>query len=165
MRYVVILLLAGLTLIGCTTVSRQSPPGTEQGAQAPAPTAPEREDVVRVPAQTGSAVIALLARARQRVDAGDLPGAGAELERALRIEPENAVLWHYLARLRLNQSRWQQAEQLAERSNALAGDNRRLQRDNWRLIAYVRERAGDAPGADRARQRAEQLAADLPPDE
>ena len=156
-RYALIL-LGGLLVVGCTTLPRQTPPEAEEGTQAPAP---EREDVVRVPAHTGTAVIALLARARQRVDAGDLPGAGAELERALRIEPENAVLWHYLARLRLNQSRWQQAEQLAERSNALAGDNHRLRRDNWRLIAYVREQAGDSGGAEQARRRAEALSSDL----
>lgn len=155
-RYALIV-LAGLTAFGCSNMPWQQSEETKKSN----PPAAQQEEVVRVAPQTGRAVIALLASARSRVDAGDLEGAGAELERALRIEPENAVLWHYLARLRLNQQRWQQAEQMAERSNALAGDNRRLRRDNWRLISYVRGRAGDSRGAESARQRAEQLTAEL----
>src|SRR5688572_24486501 len=35
--------------------------------------------------------------------------ASAALERALRIEPDNAFIWHYLARLRLSEGEHRQA--------------------------------------------------------
>ena len=108
----------------------------------------------RVESGTSRAVLSLLAEARKRVDAQDLEGAGAYLERALRIEPRNAVIWHYLARLRLNQGREAEAASLAAKSNTLAGDNRKLRADNWRLIAFVRRSQGDEAGAQRAEAQA-----------
>jgi hypothetical protein len=47
-----------------------------------------------------------------------------------------------------------QAGQLAARSNDLAGGASTLKRDNWRIIAEARRRAGDTVGAGEAEQRA-----------
>lgn len=107
---------------------------------------------------TSKAALRLLAQARQAAQGGELDVAEARLERALRIEPRNAVLWHYMAKLRLYQGRYSQAAGLAAKSNSLNRDDRVLQADNWRIIAHARHRAGDLAGAERARKKAAALA-------
>jgi hypothetical protein len=47
-----------------------------------------------------------------------------------------------------------QAGQLAARSNDLAGSQTTIKRDNWRIIAESRRRAGDVAGAGEAEKRA-----------
>jgi tetratricopeptide (TPR) repeat protein len=73
----------------------------------------------------------------------------------LRIEPRNPLLWHELARLRLEQGQYRQAENMAAKSNMLAGANRYLQAENWRIIGEARSRRGDLQGAREAFEKAE----------
>lgn len=100
--------------------------------------------------RTSKTVLALLDNARHAVDTGRLHTAESQLERALRIEPRNAVLWHYMAKLRLHQDRIAEAEGFAAKSNSLARTDRRLRADNWRIIAHARHQQGDLPGAQQA---------------
>lgn len=93
--------------------------------------------------------------ARADVAAGRLAHAAAALERALRLEPRNPRLWQELARVRLKQGEYAQAESLAARSNSWAGGDRQLRAENWRLIAQAREARGDAAGAREALETAE----------
>jgi len=102
------------------------------------------------------AVVSLMNAARQHAHAGRHDRAAASLERALKIEPDNAWLWHRLARTRLDQGRWPDAEDLAVRSNAYARGDKQLNADNWQLIATARKRAGNEAGARLARARAAQ---------
>lgn len=95
------------------------------------------------------AVIALLDRAQLDNEAGRREAAGASLERALRIEPRNAWLWHELAQLRLAQGQYAQAITLAQKSISF-GRERRLQALNWRLIGNARVAQGDSSGAEQA---------------
>ena len=79
-----------LWLAGCAL----APPGEDQGfragpADAAAPVLP--------PPGTPRAVLTLIGQARAAMEAGDPLTAAARLERALRIEPRNPVLWHYMA--------------------------------------------------------------------
>ena len=83
--------------------------------------------------------------------------AGAALERALRVEPRNAGIWHDLAQIRLHQGQYQQAESLAGKSNNLASGNRTLQSRNWKVIASARKASGNAAGAEEAEAQAAQL--------
>ena len=106
---------------------------------------------------TSKTVLALLDRAQESAQSGQLHNAEAQLERALRIEPRNAVLWHYMAKLRLHQSRLPEAVGLAAKSNTLAGQNRTLRTDNWRIIAHARQRQGDERGAAAAQQKVDSL--------
>ena len=92
----------------------------------------------------------LMDSARADTAAGNLAGAAASLERALRIEPRNPRLWHELARVRLKQGQFAQAESVAARSNSWAAADRTLRAENWRLIAQSREARGDAEGAKAA---------------
>lgn len=105
------------------------------------------------PVSENPAVLALADTARNDVAAYRYARAAAGLERALRIEPRNARLWHELAQVRAFQEQYQQAESLAQRSNRFAGDNRQLRRANWKLIAECRREMGDAAGAQAARKK------------
>jgi len=79
--------------------------------------------------------------------------AVATLERALRIEPKNALLWHHLAAVRMQQQQWQQAIVMARKSNALAGSNKQLKSDNWALIAAAYDSLGNKEKANEARNK------------
>lgn len=103
------------------------------------------------------AVAALLENADKYVKSNQLDKAGAALERALRVEPRNAGIWHDLAQIRLHQGQYSQAESLASKSNNLASGNRTLQSRNWKVIASARKAAGNAAGAEEAEAQAAQL--------
>lgn len=105
---------------------------------------------------SNAAVQTLLNKAHDQAAAGRMDAAGANLERALRIEPRNPVLWQELARVRLDQHQYRQAENLAAKSNALAGGNRYLERENWRIIGEARNRRGDIEGERSAFEKAEE---------
>jgi cytochrome c-type biogenesis protein CcmH/NrfG len=106
-----------------------------------------------VPVSENPAVLALADTARKDVAAYQYAKAAAGFERALRIEPRNARLWHELAQVRAFQEQYQQAESLAQRSNRFAGDNRQLRRANWNLIAECRREMGDTAGAQAAQEK------------
>ncbi|MCR4347229.1 MAG: tetratricopeptide repeat protein [Sulfuricaulis sp.] len=102
------------------------------------------------PVSDNSAVVALMDTARADIAKGNLDAAVAPLERALRIEPHNALLWQGLSKLRLQQGQYQQAEGLAARSNGWAGSNKALRAENWRIIGEARLKRGDHQGAQAA---------------
>jgi tetratricopeptide (TPR) repeat protein len=130
------------------------PPAVVQGPPA-APPAPEVAVTAAVD-QGGqsSPADALRAQAERQRQAGDYAGAAATLERALRIQPQDARLWNRLARVRMEQGLHSQAANLAARSNALAGDQADLKHDNWSIIATARRQAGDTAGAAEAERKA-----------
>jgi len=106
---------------------------------------------------SNQAVAALLDSANKHVKNNQLDKAGAALERALRVEPRNASIWHDLAQIRLHQGQYQQAESLAGKSNNLASGNRALQSRNWKVIASARKASGNPAGAEEAEAQAAQL--------
>ena len=103
------------------------------------------------------AVIALLDDSDRQAAAGKQQQAIASIERALRIDPKNPLLWNRLARLRLQDGQWPQAIAMAKKSNVLAVKDRKLQSDNWGIIARAREATGDKDGARQALDMAQQL--------
>lgn len=110
-----------------------------------------------LPVSSNSAVVALVDKARTDMEASNWEGAGATLERALRIESRNAVLWHELAQVRLQQGYHSQAASLAAKSNGWAAENRALRAANWRIIGEVRSQSGDWEGAQAAFDKAVDL--------
>ena len=141
MKYLVLAL--GL-IAGCATPPEpgpETPPAAE-----PAPEAQQRRENV--------AIAGLMESARADSAAGRLANAAASLERALRIEPRNPRLWQELARVRLKQGQFAQAESVAARSNSWAGEDKALRAENWRLIAQSREARGDSEGAKAALEQA-----------
>lgn len=155
-RYGSALLLLLLMSGGCAV----APAPSTQPAPAPAgvpaasdpgasPAAPRPETPAASPA-----VVALTEQATVASAAGDHDNAATLLERALRMEPRNAELWHALATTRLRGGDDQQAEQFALRSLGLAADRGDLRQRNWSLIAEARAQRGDTAGSQAARQQA-----------
>ena len=119
-----------VTPLGSAQPIRPSLGGGERAAaESPAP-------------RSGSAVVALLDSAGQQTRTGNLDSAAAALERALRLEPRNAEVWSRLAGIRLQQSQFDQAINLASKSNTLAGNNPTLVARNNRIIAQARQQLG-----------------------
>ena len=124
-------------LSGCTTV----PTGhTSQPHKTPA----------------NPVVVSMMDNAQQQERAGQLNRAAASLERALRIEPRDPLLWQRLAKIRLKQHLPEDAVQLATRSNSMVGRHHPLRRDNWLLIAEAYDELGDTGKAESAREKAEE---------
>ena len=138
--------LASLLLLAACA----SPPAPEPGPPpSPFSTLP--------PHPESPAVASLIDNARLDSQAGRYVSAGASLERALRIEPRNPRLWQELARLRLSQRDYAQAESCAQRSNSWAENDNALRYENWQLIAQAREARGDSEGARAALDSAQRL--------
>ena len=133
---------------------------TDGGAPIAQPR-PEPEEIK--PTQPGPelksspAVVALLDNADQLSASGNDEKAIASIERALRIEPKNPILWHKLAKIRLNQGNWDQAIAMSKKSNVLAAGIPSLQSQNWLIIANARHAKGDEAGAQQALKMARKL--------
>jgi tetratricopeptide (TPR) repeat protein len=135
-------------------VNPQAPPVVTTDPQSPPVTEPPTAPPVNQAPEGNQAVVALLDSAADYVAAQEWDKAGTALERALRIEPSNAGIWHDLAQIRLQQRNYEQASSLAAKSNSLARDNTFVQVRNWRLIAVARRALGDEAGADAAEAQA-----------
>ena len=151
MKFLVVL---ALLIAGCATAPEPAPappPSTapESPAEVPPPAPPAKAE--------NTAIAGLMETARADTAAGRYPNAAASIERALRIEPRNPRLWQELARVRLKQGQYVQAESVAARSNSWAGKDNALRAENWRLIAEAREARGDPDGARLARESADKL--------
>jgi tetratricopeptide (TPR) repeat protein len=145
------IVLSLMQLIGCATAVKQEPapvekPVYEAEGLAP-PEEPEPESSQEPlqepdigdfkqtpqPPPANPATLALLDTASQYEKAGNFENAAAALERALRIDPENALLWHRLASIRLQQGQYQLAANLAAKSNSLT-DDPELMLKNQRIL-------------------------------
>jgi hypothetical protein len=138
-------------------VAMATPPAAPSAPKPARPAPPADLPPAEITREGNQAVAALLDSADKYVKSNQLDKAGAALERALRIEPRNAGIWHDLAQIRLHQSEYQQAESLASKSNNLAAGNRTLQARNWKVIASARKASGNVGGAEEAEARASQL--------
>jgi predicted Zn-dependent protease len=133
---------AAALLAGCPGRSLRSspnePPNIEQPAPppatapipAPAPRpAPPREN------HLSPATSSLVTQAHGLMAHGDLDGASATLDRALRIEPNNPLLWVERGKLRLAENDPRQAESCARKALALASGDRAAQAQSGHLLA------------------------------
>ncbi len=155
-------LVLALMLAGCAGM-RTGEPETEPEAEAPS------EERQRSPMSgkgtvrhevDNRAVAMLWDEAEQSRREGNLESAVSSLERAVKLAPEDPVLWSRLSELRFRQDRFAEAENLAAKSNSLAGDQRMLRFRNWLIIAEARAQRGDAEGAEQARAEARRLRGD-----
>lgn len=117
-----------------------SPPSTPPSAAVPAPPTVTPPVVISEAPVRGNnaAVLAMLQQAERQSQTHKLGVAVATLERALRLEPRNPLIWHRLAVVRLKQGRLAQAADLAAKSNALLGENDPLRAQNDAIIAKAR---------------------------
>jgi len=117
---------------------------------------PAGEPVIgKPPVQEKTAAGSLLASAHQSVQAGQFDRAEVTLERALRVEPRNARLWHEMAQVKYGQKDYGQAVQFCLKANSLAGRDTALIRQNWQLMSRAYAKMGDMDKAQEARMKAE----------
>jgi tetratricopeptide (TPR) repeat protein len=142
-----------LMLAACTTVNPYTPPAT---ASKPAPPAEPTGSGVEVqpappmtqveppqplpPANTRSyslnaASRALVNQAETQRKTKHFMQAAATLERALRIEPNNPLLWLAYGELRMDEGNYPQAENMGRKAVTSASGDPRTQSNAWRLIA------------------------------
>lgn len=79
-------------------------------------------------------LIHIIKQAEDQIDSKEPQAAFATLERGLGIDAQDPVLWHLMAKVQLIQGNFEQAEQLAKKSNLLAGHNLALEKKNGQII-------------------------------
>jgi len=133
---------------------QQQGPGTAQppppAAPQPPPTAPSRPAPKQY--RLGAASSALVAQAHKQVTGGDFGLAAATIERALRIEPDNPLLWIELGRVRYTAGDYGPADGMGRKALAFAAGDPQAQASAWRLIADSlrgRRRNDEAAEADK----------------
>jgi tetratricopeptide (TPR) repeat protein len=104
-----------------------NPPPPSLPSQRPPP--PPREN------HLSPATSSLVMQARTLMSHGDFDGASSTLDRALRIEPNNPLLWIERGRLRLAESDAHQAEGCGRKALALASGDPATQKLAGRLLA------------------------------
>jgi predicted Zn-dependent protease len=115
---------------GTAVPGTSTPGGSATPAPQPAPpAAPARQF------RLGVAASALVAQAHTQAGSGEFAAAGATLERALRIEPGNPLLWIELGRVQMEEGNAAQADGMGRKALALATGDPAAQSAAWRLIA------------------------------
>jgi tetratricopeptide (TPR) repeat protein len=133
-------------------------PATAVPAPAPAPPAVTAPPATRQ-FHLGPAATALVAQAHRQAGGGDPQLAISTLERALRIEPDNPLLWIELGEVHESAGHFEQAGGIGHKALQLATGDPHAQSSSWRLIAEslkARNRNGEAA---EAQHRADELSA------
>jgi Tfp pilus assembly protein PilF len=137
-----------------STQTQPFPPPQEAPAERPPPPAVKQYHL-------GPAALSLVSQAHKQAQSGDPDGAAATLERALRIEPNNPLLWIELGEVRLSQNEADQADSMGRKAAGLATGDPQAQSAAWRLVAdslRLQHRNAEAAEAD---QKAASLAASI----
>jgi len=93
--------------------------------------------------ESSPAVKSLMIRARADMAIGRDQSAISKIERALRIESDNAELWYLLAKAHQSSSNHQQAISMAKKAISFAGSNETMAIKSWKLIKLSGEASGD----------------------
>ena len=133
-----------------TTPTDTQQPAPEQAIEAPTPAQIPRERPRTAPATLAPASRALVSQAQAQRKKGDLPGATVSLERALRIEPNNPLLWIEMGRLRMDQRNYPQAENMGRKALTMAVGDDATQAAAWQLIGDSYKARGNNPQAQAA---------------
>jgi len=131
-----------------------NPAAPSDAVAAPAPAPPPN---AIPPAATrqfhlGAAATALVAQAHRQAAGGDPQLAISSIERALRIEPDNPLLWIELGEIHEAAGHFDQAAGIGHKALQLATGDPRAQSASWHLIAESlksRNRNGEAAEAQR----------------
>lgn len=169
----IVLTLSALgALAGCTlpnpyeapsSVPVPPPSGQPPNVPVPEPEATEPPSAEQPPErptreyQLGAASRSLVAQAQTQAAGGDFASAAASIERALRIEPSNPLLWLELGKVRQLEGNYAQAESLGRKAVSLATGDARAESAAWTLIAESRRARGRTAQAREAEARAEEL--------
>ncbi|HWK73635.1 MAG TPA: tetratricopeptide repeat protein [Povalibacter sp.] len=142
------IVLAAVALSACAIQQPAQPPAP---VPVPAPTPPVQTQpvpppppvqepeplpppVVREPT-LGAASRALVGQAQTQLASKNFAVAASSIERALRIEPDNPLLWIELGKVRQAEGNYVQAENMARKAVSMASNAPRAQSAAWSLIA------------------------------
>lgn len=144
-----------------TSVPPAQVPPTVETQPAPAPPTIEEPQplpgpVVREPV-LGPASRALVGQAQTQLASKNYAVAASSIERALRIEPDNALLWIELGKVRQAEGNYVQAENMGRKALSMAANAPRAQSSAWSLIAESYRARGKNSEAREAQMRAKQL--------
>ena len=100
---------------------------------------------------------ALVNQAHSQLAAKNIPMAATTIERALRIEPNNPLLWLEYGQVRMTEANYAQAESMGRKALALASGDPRTQASAWRLISESLAAQNKTTEAKQAEMRANSL--------
>ncbi len=162
-----LLLLASALLAGCAVPSpyekpapppppSETPPAETQPGEPPSTVEPPQPlpPVVREPT-LGAASRALVTQAQTQMATKNYPVAASSIERALRIEPDNPLLWIELGKVRQAEGNYVQAENMARKAASMSVNSPRTNSAAWRLIAESLRARGKNVEAREAQARAD----------
>jgi uncharacterized protein HemY len=141
-----------------------TPPTQPQPETPPVEPAPQPPPPVQAPPKQfrlSAASSALVSQAQKQANGGDTVAATGTLERALRIEPDNPLLWIELGRLRLEENNPVQAHGMGRKAVALATGDPKALSSAWRLIAEALRAQGRIQEAREADERADSMLAPM----
>lgn len=122
----------------------------EQPTEQPPPPAP----VVREPVLSAASK-ALVSQAQIQLQSKNYPVAASSIERALRIEPANPLLWIELGKVRQAEGNYVQAENMGRKAVSMSGNAPRANSAAWSLIAESLRARGKNQEAQEATMRAQ----------
>jgi Tfp pilus assembly protein PilF len=105
----------------------------------------------------GAASRALVNQAQAQLSSKNYAVAAASIERALRIEPDNPLLWIELAKVRQAEGNYVQAENMARKAVATSVQAPKAQSQAWLLIAQSFKARGKNLEAQQAQGKADAL--------
>ena len=131
---------------------------TPEVTPEPLPPPPPPKERPKTPAaKLSPASQALVNQAQAQRKKGDLPGATVTLDRALRIEPMNPLLWIEMGRLRMDQRNYPQAENMGRKARSMSVGDDRTQSAAWQLIADSLRARGKNVQAQQALEKSKAL--------
>ena len=133
-----------------TPPETQPAPQPEPPAEQPQPLPPP---VVREPVLS-PASRALVGQAQAQMASKNYAVAASSIERALRIEPDNALLWIELGKVRQAEGNYVQAENMGRKAASMSVNAPRANSAAWSLIAESLRARGKNVEAQAAQARA-----------
>jgi Tfp pilus assembly protein PilF len=167
MKTRLLLLAVAIVVSGCTLPRPYEPPsrtpttpqpGSVETQPAPQPPPPEAPTplpapVIREPTLS-AASRALVSQAQMQVASKNFAVAAGSVERALRIEPDNPLLWVELGKVRQAEGNYVQSENMARKALSRSVNAPRAQASAWALIAESYRARGKNTEAREAEMRA-----------
>ena len=136
-----------------TEISPAPAPVAPTPGIAPTPIAPPPPASTRH-YQLGPATNALVTQAHAASTKGDYLTAMSTLERAVRIEPRNPLVWIEMSKIRLASGEAVQAESVARKAVAFSEGDQRTSNDAWKQVALALRAQNRNPEAAAAEARA-----------
>ena len=136
---------------GPTTQTQPAPPPPPVEEPQPLPGPVVREPVL------SPASRALVSQASTQLASKNFAVAASSIERALRIEPDNPLLWIELGKVRQAEGNYVQAENMARKALTMSANAPRAQSSAWALISEALRARGKNTEAREAQMRSEQF--------